>query len=242
MAIYSSFLQRGYDQFIHDVAIQNLPVMFAVDRAGIVGADGATHQGVFDLSFLRCIPNTVIMAPSNERECQLMLNTGHKLNSPSIVRYPRGNGTGELLPSVDETIELGKGVIILEAKELTTQKTTNKSIAILSFGTMLSEAKKVAIELNATLVDMRFIKPLDEALIDTLNDKHDCLVTIEDNAVAGGAGSGVNEYLLAQGKPVSILNIGITDQFVKHGTQEEMHHDLGLDAEGIITKIEQFNS
>ena len=119
VAIYSSFLQRGYDQFIHDVAIQNLPVMFAVDRAGIVGADGATHQGVFDLSFLRCIPNTVIMAPSNERECQLMLNTGHKLNSPSIVRYPRGNGTGELLPSVDETIELGKGVTILEAKELT---------------------------------------------------------------------------------------------------------------------------
>jgi 1-deoxy-D-xylulose-5-phosphate synthase len=242
VAIYSSFLQRGYDQFIHDVAIQNLPVMFAVDRAGIVGADGATHQGVFDLSFLRCIPNTVIMAPSNERECQLMLNTGHKLNSPSIVRYPRGNGTGELLPSVDETIELGKGVTILEAKELTSQNTTNKNIAILSFGTMLSEAKKVAIELNASLVDMRFIKPLDEALIDTLNDKHDCLVTIEDNAVAGGAGSGVNEYLLAQGKPVSILNIGITDQFVKHGTQEEMHHELGLDAAGIITKIKHFIS
>jgi 1-deoxy-D-xylulose-5-phosphate synthase len=242
VAIYSSFLQRGYDQFIHDVAIQNLPVMFAVDRAGIVGADGATHQGVFDLSFLRCIPNTVIMAPSNERECQLMLNTGHKLNSPSIVRYPRGNGIGELLPSVDETIELGKGVTILEAKELTSQNTTNKSIAILSFGTMLSEAKKVAIELNASLVDMRFIKPLDETLIDALNSKHDCLVTIEDNAIAGGAGSGVNEYLLAQGKPVSILNIGITDQFVKHGTQEEMHHELGLDAAGIITKIKHFIS
>jgi len=242
VAIYSSFLQRGYDQFIHDVAIQNLPVMFAVDRAGIVGADGATHQGVFDLSFLRCIPNTVIMAPSNERECQLMLNTGHKLDSPSVVRYPRGNGTGEMLPTVDETIEIGKGVTIVEAKDLANNNPTNKSIAILSFGSMLGEAKKVASELNASLVDMRFIKPLDETLIDTLNDKHDCLVTIEDNAIAGGAGSGVNEYLLAQGKPVSILNIGITDQFVKHGTQEEMHLELGLDAAGIVSKIKHFIS
>lgn len=242
VAIYSSFLQRGYDQFIHDVAIQNLPVMFAVDRAGIVGADGATHQGVFDLSFLRCIPNTVIMAPSNERECQLMLNTGYKLNTPSVVRYPRGNGTGEILPGVDETIELGKGVTILTAAAIESQEPTNKSIAILSFGSMLGEAKKAAIELNATLVDMRFVKPLDEALITALNSKHDCLVTVEDNAIAGGAGSGVNEYLLAQGKPVTILNIGITDHFVKHGTQEEVHHELGLDAEGIITKIKHFIS
>ncbi|TWX69862.1 1-deoxy-D-xylulose-5-phosphate synthase [Colwellia demingiae] len=240
VAIYSSFLQRGYDQFIHDVAIQNLPVMFAVDRAGIVGADGATHQGVFDLSFLRCIPNTVIMAPSNERECQLMLNTGYKLDGPSVVRYPRGNGTGEILPSVDETIELGKGVTILTAEVIENQEPTNKSIAILSFGSMLGEAKKAALELNATLVDMRFVKPLDESLIDALNAKHDCLVTVEDNAIAGGAGSGVNEYLLAQGKPVTILNIGVTDHFVKHGTQEEMHHELGLDAEGIVIKIKRF--
>ena len=170
VAIYSSFLQRGYDQFIHDVAIQNLPVMFAVDRAGIVGADGATHQGVFDLSFLRCIPNTVIMAPSNERECQLMLNTGHKLDGPSVVRYPRGSGTGETLPSVDETIALGKAVTILEANIINSK---NKTIAILSFGSMLGEAKKAAVELNATLVDMRFIKPLDESLIDKLNASHD---------------------------------------------------------------------
>lgn len=240
VAIYSSFLQRGYDQFIHDVAIQNLPVMFAVDRAGIVGADGATHQGVFDLSFLRCIPNTVIMAPSNERECQLMLNTGYKLDGPSVVRYPRGNGTGEILPSVDETIELGKGVTILTAEVIESEEPTNKSIAILSFGSMLGEAKKAALELNATLVDMRFVKPLDESLIDALNAKHDCLVTVEDNAIAGGAGSGVNEYLLAQGKPVTILNIGVTDHFVKHGTQEEMHHELGLDAEGIVIKIKRF--
>ncbi|ALO34019.1 1-deoxy-D-xylulose-5-phosphate synthase [Colwellia sp. MT41] len=240
VAIYSTFLQRGYDQFIHDIAIQNLPVMFAVDRAGIVGADGATHQGVFDLSFLRCIPNTVIMAPSDERECQLMLNTGFRLNGPSVVRYPRGNGTGATLPSVDETIEIGKGVTILNGTSTEGKEQKGRRIAILSFGSMLVQAKKAAIELNATLVDMRFIKPLDETLIDQLNANHDCLVTIEDNAIAGGAGSGVNEYLLAQGKPVSILNIGVADHFVKHGTQEEVHHDLGLDAQGIVAKIVKF--
>lgn len=230
VAIYSSFLQRGYDQLIHDVAIQNLPVMFAVDRAGIVGADGATHQGSFDLSFLRCIPNLVIMAPSNERECQLMLNTGHQLNSPSVVRYPRGNGTGELLPSVDELIEVGKGSTIASGKE----------IAILSFGTMLTEAKIAADKLNATLVDMRFIKPLDHKLIDELISSHDLVVTVEDNVIAGGAGSGVNEYVLSQGKAVKMLNIGIPDHFVKHGTQAEVHQELGLDNEGIITKITDF--
>jgi 1-deoxy-D-xylulose-5-phosphate synthase len=240
VAIYSSFLQRGYDQFIHDVAIQDLPVMFAVDRAGIVGADGATHQGVFDLSFLRCIPNTIIMAPSNECECQLMLNTGFKHNGPSVVRYPRGTGTGEALPSVNETIELGKGVTILKTNALKSKKQEGKSIAILSFGTMLGEAKKAAIELNATLVDMRFVKPLDESLIDNLFENHEVLVTIEDNAIAGGAGSGVNEYLLAQGKAVRILNIGIADHFVKHGTQEEIHHELGLDAQGITAKVNNF--
>ena len=242
VAIYSSFLQRGYDQFIHDVAIQNLPVMFAVDRAGIVGADGATHQGVFDLSFLRCIPNTVIMAPSNERECQLMLNTGFKLNSPSVVRYPRGTGTGETLPSVDETIELGKGLTILSRDVANDKEQTSQRIAMLSFGTMLVEAKKAAIELNATLVDMRFVKPLDESLIDQLFASHNVLVTLEDNAIAGGAGSGVNEYLLAQGKAVRILNIGVADHFVKHGTQEEVHSELGLDSPGIITKINNFIS
>jgi len=235
VAIYSSFLQRGYDQYIHDIAIQNLPVMFAVDRAGIVGADGATHQGVFDLSFLRCIPNTVIMAPSNERECQLMFNTGFRLNSPSIVRYPRGTGTGETLPSIDETIAIGKGITVRKAKEQ-----SGNMIAILSFGTMLTEAKKAAIDLNATLVDMRFVKPLDESLIDDLYANHDFLVTVEDNAIAGGAGSGVNEYLLAQGKSVRILNIGIADHFVKHGTQEEIHQDLGLDYIGITNKINAF--
>ena len=238
VAIYSSFLQRGYDQLIHDVAIQNLPVMFAVDRAGIVGADGATHQGSFDLSFLRCIPNLVIMAPSNERECQLMLNTGYQLGTPSVVRYPRGNGTGEALPSVDEIIEIGKGKTILERQDSSKEK-----IALLSFGTMLSQAKLAAIELNATLVDMRFVKPLDFTLIDKLTDSHNLLVTVEDNAIAGGAGSAVNEYLFSQGnilsKGVNVLNIGIPDNFVKHGTQEEVHEELGLDSKGIINKIKK---
>eukprot|EP00487_Bulimina_marginata_P009615 TRINITY_DN409_c0_g1_i3.p1 TRINITY_DN409_c0_g1~~TRINITY_DN409_c0_g1_i3.p1 ORF type:complete len:241 (+),score=87.60 TRINITY_DN409_c0_g1_i3:484-1206(+) len=214
------FLQRGYDQLIHDVAIQNLPVMFAIDRAGIVGADGATHQGSFDLSYLRCIPNMVIMAPSNERECQLMLNTGYKLGSPSVVRYPRGTGTGEALPNVDEIIEIGKGKYILEAKEPVKEK-----IAILSFGTMLSQAKIAAEELNATLIDMRFVKPLDDKLIDQLTDSHNLLVTVEDNAIADGAGSAVNEYLLAQGnilsKGINILNIGTHVLCVDTGRSSE---------------------
>jgi 1-deoxy-D-xylulose-5-phosphate synthase len=235
VAIYSSFLQRGYDQLIHDVAIQNLPVLFAIDRAGIVGADGATHQGSFDLSFLRCIPNMVIMAPSNERECQLMLNTGHKLNSPAVVRYPRGNGTGETLPNVDETIELGKGLTIIEGKGQ-----AGRNIAFLNFGTMLAEAKTAAAALNASLVDMRFVKPLDTNLIDELAAKHDYLITIEDNAIAGGAGSAVNEYILSKGIAVKILNIGIPDHFVKHGTQEEVHQDLGLDSAGIVAKVNLF--
>jgi len=232
VAIYSSFLQRGYDQLIHDVAIQNLPVMFAVDRAGIVGADGATHQGAFDLSYLRCIPNMTIMTPANERECQLMLNTGHQLDTPSVVRYPRGNGTGETLPSVNETIEIGRGNKIIEGKQ----------VALLSFGTMLAEAKLAATELNATLVDMRFVKPLDTGLISELASTHNVLVTIEDNAIAGGAGSGVNEYLLSQGTQAKVLNIGIPDQFVKHGTQTEVHHELGLDSAGIVAKVNGFIS
>jgi len=232
VAIYSSFLQRGYDQLIHDVAIQNLPVMFAVDRAGIVGADGATHQGAFDLSYLRCIPNMTIMTPANERECQLMLNTGHQLDTPSVVRYPRGNGTGETLPSVNEIIEIGRGNKIIEGKQ----------IALLSFGTMLAEAAIAADELGATLVDMRFVKPLDTGLISELASTHSVLVTIEDNAIAGGAGSGVNEYLLSQGTQAKVFNIGIPDQFVKHGTQTEVHQELGLDSQGIVAKVNSFIS
>jgi len=230
VAIYSSFLQRGYDQLIHDVAIQNLPVLFAIDRAGIVGADGPTHQGAFDLSFLRCIPNMVIMTPADERECQLMLTTGHKLDKPAAVRYPRGNGTGEALPGIDETLEVGKGRVMQ----------TGEKIALLSFGTMLGEAEKAAKALNATLVDMRFVKPLDEALISELAQSHHTLVTVEDNVIAGGAGSGVNEYILGQGLGVKVLNIGLPDVFIKHGTQAEIHQELGLDCEGIIDKVNAF--
>jgi len=230
IAIYSSFLQRGYDQLIHDIAIQNLPVLFAIDRAGIVGADGPTHQGSFDLSFMRCIPNMVIMTPADERECQLMLTTGHKLAQPAAVRYPRGTGTGETLPDINETIELGKGRIMGEGKD----------IALLNFGTTLSEATIAAQILGATIVDMRFVKPLDETLIEQLIEQHSCLVTVEDNAIAGGAGSAVNEFVLSKGANCKILNIGLPDTFIKHGTQQEIHQELGLDNVGMVSKINSF--
>ncbi|MCO4797648.1 MAG: 1-deoxy-D-xylulose-5-phosphate synthase [Colwelliaceae bacterium] len=229
VAIYSSFLQRGYDQLIHDVAIQDLPVLFAIDRAGIVGADGPTHQGAFDLSFMRCIPNIVIMTPADEKECQLMLTTGHKLNKPAAVRYPRGTGTGQSLPEINETIEVGKGRIIEDGQE----------IAILNFGTTLAEATIAGKSLNATVVDMRFVKPIDEALITQLLEKHNTLVTVEDNAIAGGAGSAVNEYVLNTQNNCKILNIGLPDVFIKHGTQQEIHQELGLDSAGIIDKIQK---
>ncbi|WOH39095.1 1-deoxy-D-xylulose-5-phosphate synthase [Thalassotalea fonticola] len=230
VAIYSSFLQRAYDQLIHDVAIQNLPVLFAIDRAGIVGADGATHQGAFDLSFMRCIPNLVIMCPANEAECRLMLSTGHKHNGPAAVRYPRGNAIGVELPEINSTIEIGKGLVLREGKNL----------AVLSFGTMLAAAQKTADELDATLVDMRFVKPLDQALISTLASTHSHFITVEDNAIAGGAGSAVNEYVLANQLGTKLLNIGIPDEFVKHGTQDEIHKELELDANGILAKAKVF--
>lgn len=236
VAIYSSFLQRGYDQLIHDIAIQNLPVMFAIDRAGIVGADGPTHQGSFDLSFMRCIPNLVIMAPSDERECQLMLNTGFQHNGPTAVRYPRGSGNGAQLPEIGETIAIGKANTIIK----TSLQSTETKVAILNFGSTLTEAKIAAQQLSTTLVDMRFIKPLDLTLIDQLVKDYDVIVTIEDNAIAGGAGSGVNEYILSQGKAIKILNIGLPDSFIKHGTQQEIHQELGLDSQGIINKINAF--
>ncbi|MDG1731475.1 MAG: 1-deoxy-D-xylulose-5-phosphate synthase [Thalassotalea sp.] len=232
VAIYSSFLQRAYDQLIHDVAIQNLPVLFAIDRAGIVGADGPTHQGSFDLSFMRCVPNLVIMAPSDEAECRLMLNTGHQHNGPSAVRYPRGSGTGVKLPSVNETIEIGKGRVINQGK----------NIAVLAFGTVLGEAQLAAKELNATVVDMRFVKPLDETLLLELAQSHPYFITVEDNAIAGGAGSAVNEFVQANKLAVNTLNIGLPDCFIKHGTQDEIHAELGLDHAGILKQINAFIS
>ena len=230
VAIYSSFLQRAYDQLIHDVALQNLPVLFAIDRAGIVGADGETHQGAYDLSFMRCIPNMVIMAPSDTNECRQMLYTGYQCNQPVAVRYPRGSaGTCEV-ESTMNAIEIGKARSIKQGSK----------VAILSFGTLLENAKVAAEALNATVIDMRFIKPLDTDAISELLGSHDVIVTLEDNAIAGGAGSAVNEYLAAIKADVTILNLGIPDEFIKHGTQDEMHAEMGLDANGILTRIKEF--
>ncbi len=230
VAIYSSFLQRGYDQLIHDVALQNLPVLFAIDRAGIVGADGETHQGAYDLSFMRCIPNMVIMSPSDAAECRNMLYTGHLHSTPCAVRYPRGSfGEAEISREMTR-LEIGKAQMLREGKK----------VAILSFGTLLDYARPVAEELDATLVDMRFVKPLDESLIAELAASHDVLITLEDNAVAGGAGSAVNEYLMANRLLKPVLNLGIPDRFIKHGSQEEMYSELGLDSAGIKASIERF--
>ncbi|HHR6037816.1 TPA: 1-deoxy-D-xylulose-5-phosphate synthase [Providencia alcalifaciens] len=230
VAIYSTFLQRGYDQVIHDVAIQKLPVMFAIDRAGIVGADGQTHQGSFDISFLRCIPTMVIMTPSDENECRQMLHTGyHYQEGPTAVRYPRGAGTGaELMPLAP--LEIGKGIV----------RRQGEKVAILSFGTLLSNALEAAEQINATVVDMRFVKPLDEALILEMANSHDMLVTLEENAIMGGAGSGVNEFLMKEKKVLPVLNLGLPDFFIPQGTQDELLADLGLDATGIVNAINTY--
>ena len=230
VAIYSSFLQRAYDQLIHDVAIQNLGVLFAIDRAGIVGADGPTHQGAYDLSFLRCIPNMTVMAPSDEQECRDMLYTGHLLNSPAAVRYPRGSGTGIAVTTAMTQLEIGKAKVIAEGKET----------AILCFGTFLQAAIPVAEKLNATLVDMRFVKPLDQTLLIKLAQTHSQIVTIEENSIAGGAGSAVSEFLMTQRYTGQILHLGLPDSFIEQGTQQEIYHMLKLDSEGIEQQILNF--
>ncbi|WP_457913650.1 1-deoxy-D-xylulose-5-phosphate synthase [Candidatus Gillettellia adelgis] len=230
VAIYSTFLQRAYDQLIHDVAIQALPVMFAIDRGGIVGSDGQTHQGAFDLSFLRCIPTMIIMTPSDEDECRQMLYTGYHYNDgPSAVRYPRGTGIGVTLQPLN-VLMIGKGIV----------RRIGKNIAILNFGTLLQEAAQVAEVLNATLVDMRFVKPLDEKLVLEMATSHNVLVTLEENTIIGGAGSGVNELLISSSRLVPVLNIGLPDNFVPQGTQEEVRADLSLDAVGIQDQIESW--
>lgn len=227
VAIYSTFLQRGYDQLIHDIALQNLDVLFAIDRAGLVGADGPTHAGSFDLSFLRCIPNLVVMAPSDENEMRHMLYTGFHLRGPIAVRYPRGKATGCKLDEVMQKLQAGKAVV----------KRQGEKIAILCFGTLLKNAAVSAEELNATLVDMRFVKPLDEALIRELAGSHQLLVTLEENVVKGGAGSGVNEFLESADLMVPVLNLGLPDRFLGHGKVEEMLADCGLDSSGITAAI-----
>ncbi len=230
VAIYSTFLQRAYDQLIHDVAIQKLPVLFAIDRGGVVGADGQTHQGAFDIAFMRCIPDLVIMTPSDENECRNMLYTGYQHHTgPSAVRYPRGSGRG-LATTPLEVLPLGKGVITRQGEKL----------AILNFGTLLAEAETVAERLNATLVDMRFVKPMDEALVLQLAEQHDNLVTLEEGAIKGGAGSGVNEVLMAARRMTPVLNLGLPDRFISQGTQEEVRRDLALDADGIQAAIERW--
>lgn len=230
VAIYSTFLQRGYDQLIHDVAIQDLPVLFAIDRAGLVGADGQTHQGAFDISFMRCIPKMVIMTPSDENECRQMLHTGYHYNGPAAVRYPRGSGTGITVEKQGTELEIGKGIV----------RRKGEKTAILCFGTLLQNALPAADELNATLVDMRFAKPIDESLLKQLAADHDTFVTIEDGAIMGGAGSAVNEFLMANKLMVPTLNLGLPDEFIHQGTQDEVYAELGLDSQGIATQIKQF--
>ena len=229
VAIYSTFLQRAYDQLIHDVAIQNLPVLFAIDRAGIVGADGPTHQGAFDLSFMRCIPNMIIMTPSDENECRQMLYTGYQCGKPAAVRYPRGNAIGvELTPL--EMLPIGKSRLIREGQK----------IAILNFGTLLPSVLEAAEKLNATVVDMRFVKPIDIEMINMLAQTHDYLVTLEENAIQGGAGSAVAEVLNSYGKSTALLQLGLPDYFIPQATQQEALKDLGLDSKGIEEKILNF--
>ena len=232
VAIYSSFLQRGYDQVIHDVALQNLDVLFAVDRAGLVGADGATHQGAFDLSYLRCIPNMLIMAPSDENECRQMLFTGYQHKGPAVVRYPRGSATGVAPEQQMSAMPIGRARVVREGN----------SVAILAFGTLLQQAVPVAEALGATLVDMRFVKPLDLALLQQLQAEHQLIVTLEDNAIAGGAGSAVNEAIAALQLNYRVLNLGLPDHFIRHGTQDELYAELGLDSAGISRQIAQFNA
>ena len=227
VAIYSTFLQRAYDQLIHDVSIQDLDVLFAIDRAGFVGADGATHSGTYDYAYLRCIPNMLIMAPADEAECRNMLYTGFLHQGPATVRYPRGGGPGVAETSEMELLPIGKGEVRRQGRE----------VAILSFGTMLASALEAAETLDATVANMRFVKPLDRDLVLELADTHACLVTVEDHVVAGGAGSAVNELLLAEGRKVEVVNLGAPDRHYDHGSQQQQHAACGLDAEGIAASV-----
>ncbi|MEX1664574.1 1-deoxy-D-xylulose-5-phosphate synthase [Zhongshania arctica] len=227
VAIYSTFLQRAYDQLIHDIALQNLDVTFGIDRAGLVGEDGPTHAGAFDLSFLRCIPNMIVMAPADENETRQMLHTAYHYPGPAAVRYPRGTGPGVEIQEAMTPLEIGKGRIVREGTK----------IAILSFGTLLSAAISAADTIGATVADMRFVKPLDTELIDALADDHTLLVTLEENVIAGGAGSAVCEYLNQQGRWLPVLQLGLPDQFIDHGKHQQLLRDIGLDSEGIIASI-----
>ena len=229
LAIYSTFLQRGYDQLIHDVALQNLDVTFALDRAGLVGADGATHAGNYDIAYLRCIPNMVVMTPSDENECRKMLSTAYRHPGPASVRYPRGAGPGTVIEADLDPIEIGKASVRRQGRQ----------VAILAFGTMVAPALKAAEELNATVADMRFVKPLDTALVAQLASSHDLIVTIEEGAVMGGAGSAVAEALAAAGFVKPLLQLGLPDEFIDHGDAQQLLASCGLDAAGIIASVRE---
>jgi 1-deoxy-D-xylulose-5-phosphate synthase len=227
VAIYSTFLQRAYDQLIHDVALQNLPVVFAVDRAGLVGSDGATHQGSFDLSFQRCVPNMLIMAPADENECRQMLYTALESRQPAVVRYPRGSGPGVPVRSKMSALPIGKSELRREGQ----------GVAILAFGPMLASCEALAEAQDWTLVNMRFIKPLDVQAVLALAAGHEALVTVEENVVAGGAGSAINEALAAADVRLPVLNIGIPDRFIEHGSREDCLVSAGLDRASLEQRI-----
>ena len=223
VAIYSTFLQRGYDQLIHDIALQNLPVVFALDRAGLVGADGATHAGAYDIPYLRCIPNMSLIAPADERECRQALSTAFSRDTPVAVRYPRGAGAGTVPDVALDLLPWGQGEV----------RRTGRRIALLAFGTLLYQALEAGQALDATVVNMRFVKPLDDALLHSIARSHEALVTIEEGAVMGGAGSAVLESLAAAGIALPVLQLGLPDQFVQHGDPARLLKLCGLDAEGI---------
>jgi len=228
LAIYSTFLQRGYDQLIHDVCIQNLPIVFALDRAGLVGGDGATHNGAFDLTYLRCVPNMLVMTPSDENECRQMLYSAFTLGRPAAVRYPRGSGPGAAVSKEMQTLPLGKGVV---------RRRGSGAVAILAFGTLLKPALEAAEELDATVADMRFVKPVDAELVDELAASHRLLVTIEENAVSGGAGSAVAEALAERSIRAPLLHLGLPDRFIDHGDQAQLLASVGLDRSGIVAAV-----
>ncbi|MBL8509957.1 MAG: 1-deoxy-D-xylulose-5-phosphate synthase, partial [Chitinimonas sp.] len=229
VAIYSTFLQRAYDQLIHDVALQNLPVVFAIDRAGLVGADGPTHAGSFDITYLRCIPNMAVLCPADEDECRQMLYTAFQLDQPSAVRYPRGTGPGVAVNQAFTALPVGKGVV----------RRQGQRIAILAFGSMLTPALQAAEALDATVANMRWVKPLDVELVKQLAETHDLLVTVEENAIMGGAGSAVIEAMAAQGLLKPVLQLGLPDRYIDHGDPALLLAECGLDAAGITASIRQ---
>jgi len=234
VAIYSTFLQRAYDQLIHDVALQGLPVLFALDRGGLVGADGATHHGAFDICYLRCIPDMVVMTPSDEAECRAMLTTGFRHDGPSAVRYPRGAGVGAAANGPLEPLPLGKAVVRRESGAA-----PGARIAILAFGTLLHAARPVAESIDATLADMRFVKPIDRELLQELARNHDAFVSVEENALMGGAGSAVSEALEELGIALPLLRLGLPDRFIDHGEQSVLLADAGLDSAGIERSVRE---